>query len=79
MMKENCENRRGSEKLARFDLHPKFEATKGYLSIKVGKDLMKFCQECGHMIRGYKYDLDKHNKRNHDGQEFDFLWYGVLP
>ena len=65
MTSKNQENRRGFRKLASFHIHPKFEATKGYLSIKPGNTLYKFCDGCADRLRGYNLELKRHCDRNH--------------
>ena len=31
------------------------------------------------MIRGYQYNLETHNGRNHEGHPYEWLWYGEYP
>ena len=67
------------EKNSDLKIDPEFKWPKGFLALKHGNIIYKFCSQCGDYMRGDNAALLIHCKNNHDSQDHEFLVYGSLP
>ena len=44
-----------------------------------GNHLYKFCEDCGHKMRGKQQILDRHQQTQHGSSKGNFLGYNSLP